>query len=96
MVEWVTTKNMDEVEDGKVEVIGPELADITPGSRLPMAITVEVAGREMQDDFEPSCLPNSLSAFSPISTAISLLLRSPILMPQSRATCSNFCSSFSS
>ena len=53
MVEWVTTKRMDEVEDGKVEVIGPEMADITAGSRLPMAITVEVAGREMQEDFEP-------------------------------------------
>jgi acetyl-CoA synthase len=53
MVEWVTSKNMDEVEDGRVEVIGPELADIEPGSRLPMAIAVEVAGREMQDDFEP-------------------------------------------
>ena len=25
MVEWVTTKRMNEVEDGKVEVIGPEL-----------------------------------------------------------------------
>jgi acetyl-CoA synthase len=53
MVEWVTTKRMEEVEDGKVEVIGPELSDIEPGSRLPMAIAVEVAGREMQDDFEP-------------------------------------------
>jgi acetyl-CoA synthase len=53
MVEWVTTKPMDEVEDAKVEVIGPELTDIEPGSRLPMAIAVEVAGREMQDDFEP-------------------------------------------
>ncbi len=53
MVEWVTTKRMDEVEDGKVEVIGPELTDIPAGSRLPMAIAVEVAGREMQDDFEP-------------------------------------------
>jgi len=53
MVEWVTTKRMDEVEDGKIEVIGPELDDITPGSRLPMAIAVEVAGREMQEDFEP-------------------------------------------
>jgi acetyl-CoA synthase len=53
MVEWVTSKNMDEVEDGKVEVIGPELADIKAGSRLPLAIAVEVAGREMQDDFEP-------------------------------------------
>jgi acetyl-CoA synthase len=53
MVEWVTTKRMEEVEDGKVEVIGPELSDVEPGSRLPLAIAVEVAGREMQDDFEP-------------------------------------------
>ncbi|MFC2052087.1 acetyl-CoA decarbonylase/synthase complex subunit alpha/beta [Chloroflexota bacterium] len=53
MVEWVTSKRMDEIEDGKVEVIGPELADITAGSRLPLAITVEVAGREMQEDYEP-------------------------------------------
>jgi acetyl-CoA synthase len=53
MVEWVTTKRMEEVEDGKVEVIGPEITNIEPGSRLPFAIAVEVAGREMQDDFEP-------------------------------------------
>jgi acetyl-CoA synthase len=53
MVEWVTTKRMDEVEDGKVEVIGPELKDIKPGSRLPLAIAVEVAGRQMQEDYEP-------------------------------------------
>jgi acetyl-CoA synthase len=53
MVEWVTTKRMEEVEDGKVEVFGPELSDVEPGSRLPLAIAVEVAGREMQDDFEP-------------------------------------------
>jgi len=53
MVEWVTSKRMDEVEDGKIEVIGPEIDDVTTGSRLPMAIVVEVAGREMQEDFEP-------------------------------------------
>jgi len=53
MVEWVTSKRMEEVEDGKVEVIGPELTDIEAGSRLPVAIAVEVAGREMQDDYEP-------------------------------------------
>jgi acetyl-CoA synthase len=53
MVEWVSSKRMDEVEDGKIEVIGPELADISPGSRLPLAIAVEVAGREMQEDYEP-------------------------------------------
>jgi len=53
MVEWVTSKRMDEVEDGKIEVIGPEITDVPAGSRLPMAIIVEVAGREMQDDYEP-------------------------------------------
>jgi acetyl-CoA synthase len=53
MVEWVTTKRMDEVEDGKVEVIGYELSDMPANSKLPMAICIEVAGREMQDDFEP-------------------------------------------
>jgi len=53
MVEWVTTRRMDEVEDGRVEVIGPELTDVKAGSRLPLAIAVEVAGRQMQDDYEP-------------------------------------------
>jgi len=53
MVEWVTSKRMDEIEDGKIEVIGPEITDVPPGSRLPLAIAVEVAGREMQDDYEP-------------------------------------------
>jgi len=53
MVEWVTSKRMNEVEDGKIEVIGPEITDVPPNSKLPMAICVEVAGREMQEDFEP-------------------------------------------
>ena len=53
MVEWVTSKRMNEVEDGKIEVIGPEITDIPPESHLPMAIVVEVAGREFQEDYEP-------------------------------------------
>ena len=53
MVEWVTSKRMEEVEDGKIEVIGPEITDVPAGSRLPLAITVEVAGRKMQEDYEP-------------------------------------------
>ncbi len=53
MVEWVTSKRMDEVEDGKIEVIGPEITDVPSGSKLPLAIAVEVAGREMQEDYEP-------------------------------------------
>jgi len=53
MVEWVTSKRLEEVEDGKIEVIGPELTDVQAGSKLPMAIAVEVAGRNMQEDYEP-------------------------------------------
>ncbi|MBF0549340.1 MAG: CO dehydrogenase/CO-methylating acetyl-CoA synthase complex subunit beta [Deltaproteobacteria bacterium] len=52
-VEWVTMKGMNEVEDGKVELFGPDVADVKPGSRLPLAIVVEVAGRNFQEDFEP-------------------------------------------
>jgi len=53
MVEWVTSKRMDEVEDGKVEVIGPEITDVPAKSVLPVAINVEVAGRQFEADYEP-------------------------------------------
>ena len=52
-VELTVMKDMNEVEDGKVEVFGPTLKDIEPGTRLPLGILVEVAGRKMQTDFEP-------------------------------------------
>jgi acetyl-CoA synthase len=52
-VEWTTSLPMDQVEDGKIEVFGPNVGDVKPGSRLPLAIKVEVAGRQMQADFEP-------------------------------------------
>jgi len=44
---------MNEIEDGKVEVIGKDVTDIKKGDRLPLGIYVQVAGREMQPDFEP-------------------------------------------
>ncbi len=53
MVEYSKLQDMDKVEDGKIEVIGPDLQDIEPGTRLPFAIYVEFAGRKMQDDFLP-------------------------------------------
>jgi acetyl-CoA synthase len=52
-VEWVTSKRMDEVEDGKIEVIGKDIPDMPDGGRLPLAVIVEVAGRNFQPDFEP-------------------------------------------
>jgi acetyl-CoA synthase len=43
---------MDDVEDGKIEVIGPEIEDMKEGEAYPLGITVEVAGRNFQADFE--------------------------------------------
>jgi acetyl-CoA synthase len=51
--EFLTTRDLDEVEDGKIEVIGPEVDEVEEGSTVPFAIYAEVAGREMQSDFEP-------------------------------------------
>ncbi len=52
-VEWTTTRDMDDIEDGKIEVVGPDIDSVEEGAKLPIAIKVEVAGREMQPDFEP-------------------------------------------
>jgi acetyl-CoA synthase len=43
---------MDEVEDGNIEVIGPEIDEMTEGEAYPLGILVQVAGREFQEDFE--------------------------------------------
>ena len=51
--EYLHEKAMEEVEDGRIEVIGPEIDEVAAGSQLPLAIWVEVAGRQMQPDFEP-------------------------------------------
>ena len=51
--EYLTMCPMDEVEDGKIEVIGPGLEDIEMGGYMDLGIIIEVAGRKMQDDFEP-------------------------------------------
>ena len=53
MVEWVVSKRISEVEDGKVEVNGHDIIDVPAGSSLPLALVIEVAGRNIQEDFEP-------------------------------------------
>ncbi len=51
--EYVCTKEGHEVEDGKIQVIGPDLDEIKPGPGVSLGIMVEVYGRKMQPDFEP-------------------------------------------
>lgn len=52
-VELTVSRDMNEVEDGHVEMIGPDLDQTKEGSKLPFAMLIEVAGRKMQKDFEP-------------------------------------------
>ncbi|MCK4473273.1 MAG: CO dehydrogenase/CO-methylating acetyl-CoA synthase complex subunit beta, partial [Anaerolineae bacterium] len=51
--EYLRMVPMDEVEDGKIEIIGPDFEDVEVGGAMDMAILIEVAGRKMQLDFEP-------------------------------------------
>ena len=51
--EWLSMKDPDEIEDGKFTVVGPDIDSFEAGTKIPLAIVVEVAGRKMQKDFEP-------------------------------------------
>ena len=51
--ELVRAMPMAEVEDHKIELIGPDLDEMEPGSLQSIAYVVEVAGKNMQSDFEP-------------------------------------------
>ncbi|MFA5177744.1 MAG: acetyl-CoA decarbonylase/synthase complex subunit alpha/beta [Candidatus Omnitrophota bacterium] len=52
--EFLSAKNENEVEDGKIEIVGPDVDNLPAGSKsLPLAIIVDVYGRKMQKDFEP-------------------------------------------
>ncbi len=51
--EWLYMRDLDEVEDGRVELHGPDSDSVEDGGQLPLGIVIEVAGRKMQADFEP-------------------------------------------
>lgn len=57
-VELLLSAPLEEVEDGKIEVVGPEISDVEklgikgPPYVLPFAVVVKVAGINMQEDFE--------------------------------------------
>ena len=51
--ELVQTRSMEEVEDHKITVVGPDVDEMELGSKNPIAYVVEVAGKRMQPDFEP-------------------------------------------
>ena len=51
--ELVEAKDASEVEDHKIEVIGPDFDEFEVGSKHSIGYVVEVAGKSMQADFEP-------------------------------------------
>ena len=51
--ELVKMAEMTDIEDAKVMIEGPDITDVKEGETLPLGIYVQVAGREMQTDFEP-------------------------------------------
>lgn len=51
--ELVQSKDVTEIEDHKIEVIGPDLDEFEVGSKHNIGYIVEVGGKSMQSDFEP-------------------------------------------
>ena len=43
---------MEELEDGKIELIGPDIDQAQEGAAMPLGILIQVAGRKFQEDFE--------------------------------------------
>ncbi len=51
--EYLLMTDLDAITDGKIEVIGPDFSQVEPKGSMDMGIVVQVAGRQMQKDFEP-------------------------------------------
>ncbi len=51
--EYLHMAPMEEVVDGKIEVIGKDFSDVPAQGSTDMGIVIKVAGRNMQQDFEP-------------------------------------------
>jgi acetyl-CoA synthase len=51
--EYLYMGELDEVEDGKIEIVGPTFDDAEDQAAMDLGILVRVAGRKMEKDFEP-------------------------------------------
>jgi len=50
--EFLRGKPMDEIEDGRIELIGPDVDSVEEGGNMNLGILVNVAGRNFSEDFE--------------------------------------------
>ncbi|MEW6567739.1 MAG: acetyl-CoA decarbonylase/synthase complex subunit alpha/beta [Chloroflexota bacterium] len=51
--EYLSMTELDEIEDGKIEVIGDGFEKVEEQAAMDLGILVRVAGRKMEKDFEP-------------------------------------------
>jgi acetyl-CoA synthase len=51
--EFLSMAKLDEITDGKIEVVGPDFSQVAAQGHMDMGIIIKVAGRQMQSDFEP-------------------------------------------
>ena len=47
----VEIARMDEIDPGKVEIIGPDLDEIEPGTSYPFGYSLKIAGEKLTDDY---------------------------------------------
>jgi acetyl-CoA synthase len=52
--EYLCMAGMDDVEDGKISVVGPGFEEVPETGYMDLGIVIRVAGRKMQQDFEPA------------------------------------------
>ena len=50
--ELAKVRGLDEIEDGKITIIGPDIKDMSVGSSNPFGILVEVAGKQLEEGLE--------------------------------------------
>ncbi len=50
--ELVQAREMDEIEDGKIEIIGKDISDFPERTNTPFGLIIEVAGKEIEKDLE--------------------------------------------
>jgi acetyl-CoA decarbonylase/synthase complex subunit beta len=50
--ELVQAKDMDEIEDGKITILGQDISDFPERTNTPFGLLIEVAGKEVEKDLE--------------------------------------------
>ena len=50
--ELVQAREMDEIKDGKITIVGKDLADLPEGTNTAFGVIIEVAGKEIEKDLE--------------------------------------------